>query len=67
MRRPANAQGLRLTPPPLPNNLPLWKGAVFLMLVLSLAFPLTGITLVTVLALDVLILSRVPALQRAFG
>lgn len=67
MRRPANANGLRLTPPPLPNNLPLWKGAVFLMLVLSLAFPLTGITLVTVLALDVLILSRVPALQRAFG
>ncbi|KJE36121.1 membrane protein [Thalassospira sp. HJ] len=67
MRRPANSAGLRLTPPPLPNNLPLWKGAVFLMLVLSLAFPLTGITLVTVLALDILILSRVPSLQRAFG
>ena len=66
LRRPASGS-LHLSPPPLPNNLPLWKGAVFMMLALSLAFPLTGITLVTVLALDVLIVSNVPVLKRAFG
>ena len=38
-----------------------------MMLALSLAFPLTGITLVTVLAIDVLVVSNVPVLKRAFG
>lgn len=62
-RRPSGA--LRLAAPPLPANLPLWKGAVFIMLLLSLAFPLVGLTLLAVLAFDVLILSNVPALRRA--
>ena len=62
-RRPRGAS--RLVAPPLPANLPLWKGAVFLMLLLSLAFPLVGLTLLTVLALDLLILSRIPPLKRA--
>ncbi|NIA67965.1 PepSY domain-containing protein [Pelagibius litoralis] len=63
MRRPSGV--LRLAAPPLPANLPLWKGAVFIMLLLSLAFPLVGLTLLAVLAFDVLILSNIPPLKRA--
>jgi len=40
---------------------------MILMLFLSLAFPLVGITLLTVLALDYLIVKRVPMLRRALG
>ncbi len=64
-RRPSGA--LRLAPPPMPENVPMWKGAMLLMLVVSMAFPLTGLTLMAVLALDTLVLSRVPALRHAFG
>ncbi len=64
-RRPAGT--FRLAPPPLPDNVPMWKGAMLLMLVVSMAFPLTGLTLMAVLALDMLVLSRVPALRHAFG
>ncbi|MGI9504180.1 MAG: PepSY-associated TM helix domain-containing protein, partial [Geminicoccaceae bacterium] len=52
-RRPSGA--LRLAPPPLPVDLPLWKGAVFIALLLSLAFPLVGLTLLVAMALDLLI------------
>ncbi|MGL4609613.1 MAG: PepSY-associated TM helix domain-containing protein [Trueperaceae bacterium] len=65
LRRPQGA--LRLAAPPMPKNMPLWKGAVFIMLVVSLAFPLVGITLITVLALDLLVLSRIPALKSVFN
>ncbi len=64
-RRPAGA--LRLAPPPLPVNLPLWKGAVFIALFLSLTFPLVGLTLLAAMALDLLLLSRIPALKRAMS
>ena len=64
IRRPKGAG--RLVAPPPPANLPLWKGAVFIMLLLSLAFPLVGLTLLTVMALDLLILSRVPFMKKAF-
>ncbi|MEM9629181.1 MAG: PepSY domain-containing protein [Pseudomonadota bacterium] len=64
-RRPSGA--LRLAPPPLPVDLPLWKGAVFIALLLSLAFPLVGLTLLAAMALDLLILSLVPVLRRAFS
>ncbi|MEH6630524.1 MAG: PepSY domain-containing protein [Halopseudomonas aestusnigri] len=64
IRRPKGAG--RLVAPPPPTNLPLWKGAVFIMLFLSLAFPLVGLTLLTVMALDLLILSRVPFMKKAF-
>jgi uncharacterized iron-regulated membrane protein len=50
----------------MPENLPLWRGAVFTMLALSLAFPMTGLALIVVLALDLLVLSRVPALKLMF-
>ncbi|MCC5781083.1 PepSY domain-containing protein [Nitratireductor sp. B36] len=62
MRRPSRA--LRLAAPPLPANLPLWKGAVVVMLLVSLLFPLVGITLLALLALDVLVIQRVKLLAR---
>jgi uncharacterized iron-regulated membrane protein len=65
LRRPQRA--FRLAAPPMPNNMPLWKGAIFIMLLVSLAFPLVGVTLLGILALDLLILSRVPILKRVFG
>ncbi len=64
-RRPSGA--LRLAPPPLPVDLPLWKGAVFIGLLLSLAFPLVGLTLLAAMALDLLVLSRITAFRRAFS
>ncbi|WP_419901381.1 PepSY-associated TM helix domain-containing protein [Kiloniella sp.] len=64
MRRPKGAG--RLVAPPPPTDLPLWKGAVFIMLLLSLAFPLVGITLLTVMALDLLVLSHIPFMKKAF-
>jgi len=63
LRRPAGAR--RLAAPPRPANLPLWKGAVLVGLVVSMAFPLVGITLIALLALDILVLSHLPALKRA--
>ncbi|WP_424985533.1 PepSY-associated TM helix domain-containing protein [Microbulbifer sp. S227A] len=62
MRRPAGAG--RLAAPPMPRDVPLWQGAVLVGLAISLAFPLAGLTLLAVLALDVLVLSRIPALRR---
>lgn len=66
LRRPRGS-ALRVFAPKTPDDLPHWRGAMILMLALSLAFPLVGITLLTVLALDYLIVKRVPMLRRAFG
>ncbi|WP_422374618.1 PepSY-associated TM helix domain-containing protein [Roseibium sp.] len=66
LRRPKGA-ALRIFAPKSPEDLPHWRGAMILMLFLSLAFPLVGITLLTVLALDYLIVKRVPLLRRALG
>lgn len=63
-RRPAMAS-LRLLPPQVPGGMPHWRGAMVVMLALSLAFPLVGLTLVAVLAFDLLVLSRLPAMARA--
>jgi uncharacterized iron-regulated membrane protein len=63
-RRPAGEW--RLAPPPLPRNAGAWRVAVDLMLVLSLAFPLVAATIAAVLALDYLVLSRVPAFGALF-
>ena len=64
-RRPAFAA--RLAAPPRPAELPLWKGALAITVGLSMLFPLIGVTLVAVLALDVLIVQNVPALKRALS
>jgi uncharacterized iron-regulated membrane protein len=63
-RRPVGAW--RLAPPPLPRNAGTWRVAVDLMLVLSLAFPLVAATIAAILAIDYLVLSRVPALGALF-
>ncbi|APG49082.1 PepSY-associated TM helix domain-containing protein [Phaeobacter porticola] len=61
-RRPVKAR--RLSAPPMPKELPLWRGAVFVGLAVSMAFPMAGLALLTVLLLDLLILSRVPQLRQ---
>jgi uncharacterized iron-regulated membrane protein len=61
-RRPAGAS--RLAAPPMPKDMPLWQGAVLVGLAVSMAFPLAGLTLLSVLTLDALILSRVPKLKQ---
>ncbi|GAA0780046.1 PepSY domain-containing protein [Roseibium denhamense] len=66
MRRPKGA-ALRVFAPKVPDNLPHWRGAMILMLFISLAFPLVGITLLAVLAIDYLLIGRIPALRRALG
>lgn len=60
-RRPAKAG--RLSAPPMPRELPMWRGAVLVGLAICMAFPMAGLALLTVLAVDLLILSRVPALR----
>jgi uncharacterized iron-regulated membrane protein len=62
-RRPVNAG--RLSAPPMPKELPLWQGAVLVGLGVSMAFPMAGIALLSVLSLDALILSRLPKLRRS--
>ncbi|MGV2974177.1 PepSY-associated TM helix domain-containing protein [Roseibium alexandrii] len=66
MRRPKGA-ALRIIAPKTPKNMPHWRGAMILMLFLSLAFPLAGVTLLTVLALDYVLVKRIPVLRKAFG
>ena len=61
-RRPANAG--RLMAPRAPANAALWKTGAVVMLVVALAFPLSGAVLLSVLLLDGLLLSRLPALKQ---
>ncbi|WP_299970502.1 PepSY domain-containing protein [uncultured Roseobacter sp.] len=62
-RRPAGAG--RLAAPPMPKEMPLWQGAILVGLGVSMAFPMAGIALLSVLALDLLILSRMPRLRQS--
>ena len=64
-RRPAAAA--RLAAPPMPKDMPVWQGAIFVGLAVSLAFPMAGLTLLTVIVLDLLLLSRLPGLKRALS
>lgn len=64
-RRPAKAG--RLAAPPRPDLVPLARGVVLIALLLSMAFPMLGLTLLGILALDLLILSPLPALKRALS
>ncbi|GEM84741.1 MAG: membrane protein [Meiothermus sp.] len=65
LRRPAGV--FRLAAPPMPQNLPLWKGAVALIIAMSIFFPAAGATLLLVLVLDYLIIQRIPVLKQAIG
>ncbi|KIC36916.1 PepSY-associated TM helix domain-containing protein [Leisingera sp. ANG-M7] len=62
-RRPAGAA--RLAAPPEPAEMPFWKGAALIAVLVSLAFPLTGLALLAALAFDVLLLGNLPMLKRA--
>ncbi|MDF1671550.1 MAG: PepSY domain-containing protein [Roseovarius sp.] len=64
-RRPANT--LRLAAPPRPKSIALWRGALLVGLAISMMFPLAGLTLLTVLAADYLVLSRIPPLRRVLS
>lgn len=64
-RRPAGAA--RLAAPPRPHDLPLWKGAAALVVVLGIAFPLAGAAIVAVLLLDATLLRIVPRLRHALS
>lgn len=65
LRRPKGK--LSLSPPPAPNDPALWKGAMVVIAVLGVCFPLAGLAIVTVLVLDWLVISRVAPLSRLFG
>ncbi len=62
-RRPARTLGA----PAMPPNFPLWKGAVAIICVMGLLFPFVGISLLFVLLLDSLVLSRVPRMKAFWG
>ncbi|WP_428926732.1 PepSY-associated TM helix domain-containing protein [Marinibacterium sp. SX1] len=62
IRRPAGAG--RLAAPPMPRDMPLWQGARLVGLAVSLAFPMAGLTILAVLALDTLVLQRLPGLRQ---
>jgi uncharacterized iron-regulated membrane protein len=63
-RRPSGV--LRLAAPPMPAGVPL-RGVAVIALVLSVAFPMLGLTLVAVVLLDFLVLQNVPRVKRAFS
>jgi len=65
MRRPAGLS--RLGAPVIPANAVLWKGGMVAMLLVALAFPLTGAVLLAALLLDFLVISRLPSLKSAVG
>jgi uncharacterized iron-regulated membrane protein len=64
-RRPSGAA--RLAAPPAPQDVPLAKGVVLIALALSMLFPLLGLTLLAVLAFDMLVLSAMPPLKRVLS
>lgn len=61
-RRPTGAG--RLAAPPPPRDMPVWKAAVGLGLIVSIAFPLAGLAILAALLVDTLLLPRLPAVKR---
>lgn len=64
-RRPAGAG--RVAAPPRAVEMPLWKGAALVGLVVAMVFPLAGVTLITVLLVDMIVLQNLPALKRVLS
>ena len=62
-RRPSN----RLGAPPMPENFPLWKTAVGIIFVMSVLFPLVGVSLIIILIFDYTILQRCSSIKRLFN
>ncbi len=65
LRRPAGVA--RVVAPPAPKNMPLWKGAVIVLVVLGVAFPLAGAAMLGAVLLDFLLLSRIKPLKAFFA
>lgn len=63
IRRPANSG--RLSAPPVPSEVPLTGWVVLAAILLSVAVPVLGITLVGMLLIDLIVLSSLPVLKRA--
>ncbi len=64
-RRPAGM--LRLAAPPVPHDLPLWKSAAALMVVLGVMFPLAGAVLLAAIVLDLVVLRNLPMVKRVLS
>jgi uncharacterized iron-regulated membrane protein len=62
-RRPAGRIGV----PPLPEHVQQWKTPLAIVAILGLVFPMVGFSLVTVLLLDYLVISRIPVLKRVLN
>lgn len=62
-RRPANA-GARVVAPPMPSIEFVWRNAVFIALLVAIAFPMVGLVFGTVYLVDKFLVSNVPALNR---
>lgn len=64
-RRPAGAW--RLVAPPLPGNMPQWRGAALCGLSISLFFAMAGLAILSMMALDFFVLSRVSTFRRVLS
>ena len=64
-RRPKGSR-FKLIAPKEPKHLPHFQSAMLLMLMVSLAFPLVGITLVCVLLVDLFVISKISFLKKIF-
>lgn len=65
LRRPARAR--RVAAPPLPPSVPLTRGVVLIAVLLSMAFPMLGLTFLAVLTLDLVLGAALPGLKRALS
>jgi uncharacterized iron-regulated membrane protein len=57
----------RLGAPVIPTSVPSWKVPLVIVALLGFAFPLVGFSLVAVLLLDYLVISRIPLLKRVLN
>ena len=64
-RRPSNAA--RLAAPPRPRDLPTWKAAAALVVVLGIAFPMAGLAILVALLVDFTLLRFMPRMRRALS
>jgi uncharacterized iron-regulated membrane protein len=64
-RRPAGAG--RLAAPPRPANAPIWTTAAVIVVLIGIAFPMAGASLVVAIALDLLLIRHIAPLKRVLG
>jgi uncharacterized iron-regulated membrane protein len=64
-RRPEKAA--RLAAPPRPDQVPLTRGLIVIAVLMSMAFPVLGLTLAGVILLDLIVLSAIAPLRRVFN